>query len=60
MVVAQTKTEPDYGKAGEFLFSILRSLLQVFEKDEDKKGMLESGMELVKENKLPEADKIIT
>ena len=46
-------TQPDYGNAGEFLFSILRSFEQVFSEDEEKKISVERAIELVKENKLP-------
>lgn len=46
-------TQPDYGNAGEFLFSILRSLEQVFSQDEERKLLVERAIELVKENKLP-------
>ena len=42
--------ETDYGNAGEFLFSILRSLEQVFSKDEEKRKLIEIGIEFVKEN----------
>ena len=52
--------EPDYGDAGEFLFSILRSLEQVFADNSERRETIEKGINLVKENKLPEADEIIT
>lgn len=48
-----TQAEPDYGNAGEFLVSILRSLEQVFEQDEEKVQLIGKGIELVKENALP-------
>ena len=54
IVVAPTeKVEPDYGNAGEFLVSILKSLEQVFENNEEMQTLITKGIELVKENRLP-------
>lgn len=60
VVSSSEKVEPDYGNAGEFLISILRSLEQVFDRDEEMLKLINKGIELVKDNALPEADEIIT
>lgn len=38
------KVELDYGNAGEFLVSILRSLEQVFIDEEEKKNLINKGV----------------
>lgn len=60
MVIASTAPiKPDYGQAGEFLFSIFRNLEQVFPDEVSKKVLIKKGFELIESGDLPEANEII-
>lgn len=62
VVASQTPVvvaKPDYGQAGEFLFSILRNLEQVFPEEITKKVLIKKGLELIDAGELPAVNEII-